>query len=114
VDTFMPLPGIKVIIPTTVGRQMIHEMRFWPTTGGKSMGLTVAFGRTLRRLRLDRNMTQEQLGIAADLQRKYISWLERGEKQPSLTTIFKLANALQIQPSAFLSEIEQELENELL
>lgn len=71
------------------------------------MELTTAFGCTLRSLRLDRNLTQEQLGIAADLQRKYISWLERGEKQPTLTTIFKLANALQIAPAELVGAVER-------
>ncbi len=71
--------------------------------------ITAAFGRVLRQLRTDAGMTQEQLGLRADLQRNFISVLERGEKQPSLLTLFKLATALDIKPGAFVSLIDAEI-----
>jgi len=55
-------------------------------------------------------MSQEALGTAADLQRKSISWFELGQKQPTITTMFRLARALQIQPSQLIKLVEVELE----
>jgi transcriptional regulator with XRE-family HTH domain len=53
-----------------------------------------AFGKVLRRLRKAAGLTQEQLGLEADLRRTYVSILELGQQQPTLTTILKLAAAL--------------------
>lgn len=55
-------------------------------------------------------MTQEALGAAADLQRKSISWFELGHIQPTVTTMFQLARALQIKPSQLVKLVEVELE----
>jgi transcriptional regulator with XRE-family HTH domain len=69
----------------------------------------VAFGKVLRQLRLQAGLTQEELGFEADLRRTYVSILELGQQQPSLTTILKLANALKVTGSAFVGMIETEL-----
>ena len=74
------------------------------------MDVSKAFGITLRKLRISKELTQEQLGFEADLRRTYISSLELGEKQPSLTTIFRLANALEIPMSKLLKLVEKEIE----
>ena len=68
----------------------------------------IAFGRALRRLRQQRGLTQEQLGFEADLRRTFISVLELGQQQPTLTTIVKLAKVFDIQPSELLKEAEKE------
>ena len=74
------------------------------------MDVSKAFGITLRKLRISKELTQEELGFDADLRRTYISSLELGEKQPSLTTIYRLANALEIPMSKLLKLVEKELE----
>ncbi len=68
----------------------------------------VAFGRALRRLRQERGLTQEQLGFEADLRRTFISVLELGQQQPTLTTITKLAKVFNIRPSELLREAEKD------
>ena len=65
-----------------------------------------AFGTVLRRLRLEAGMSQEQLGFEADLRRTYVSILELGQQQPSLTTILKLAKALNCAASDMMAEVE--------
>ncbi|MGN6579850.1 MAG: helix-turn-helix domain-containing protein [Bordetella sp.] len=62
------------------------------------MDIATAFGRVLRQLRKKAGLTQEQLGFEAHLERNYISMLERGERQPSLSTVFKLAKPLHVEP----------------
>jgi len=69
----------------------------------------VAFGRVLRRLRLESGLTQEGLGFEADLRRTYISILELGQQQPSLSTILQLAGALNVPAAEFVGQVEQEL-----
>lgn len=54
-------------------------------------------------------MTQESLGFGAGLQRKYISMLELGEIQPTLTTVFKLASALGVKASDLIALVEAKL-----
>ena len=68
-----------------------------------------AFGIVLRRLRQEASMTQEELGFEAGLRRTYVSVLELGQQQPSLTTILKLATALNTPAGSFLSMVEEEL-----
>ena len=65
-----------------------------------------AFGRSLRKRRLAKLFTQENLGLESNLSRAYISDLEMGKKDPSLFTIFKLATALQLKPSKLIAEVE--------
>ena len=69
--------------------------------------IPVVFGKELRKLRLAAGLTQEELGFKAGLQRKYISSLELGEKQPSLTSIFKLSLALNIKPGRILDLMDE-------
>ena len=58
----------------------------------------VAFGEVLRERRKSLGMTQDALAEKADLERTFISFLERGERQPTLTTMVSLADALQVRP----------------
>lgn len=71
-----------------------------------------AFGKVLRRVRREAGLTQEQLGFEADLRRTYVSLLELGQQQPSLTTILKLATALGRRPGELLDLTANELNNE--
>jgi transcriptional regulator with XRE-family HTH domain len=65
-----------------------------------------AFGKSLRKRRLAKLLTQENLALESNLSRAYISDIEMGKKDPSLFTIFKLANALRLKPSILIDEVE--------
>ena len=67
----------------------------------------VAFGRALRQLRDEHGLSQEELGYKAGLHRNYIGGVERGELNPSLASIFKLARGLGMQPSELLARCEK-------
>lgn len=71
--------------------------------------IAVAFGVVLRRLRTDAGLTQEQLGLDADLQRKYISLLELGAKAPSLETVLKVAAGLRVEAVKLLALVCEEI-----
>jgi transcriptional regulator with XRE-family HTH domain len=53
-----------------------------------------SFGRVLRQARTGCGLTQEKLALDSGLDRTFISLLERGLRQPSLTTLVQLADAL--------------------
>lgn len=71
----------------------------------------VAFGKVLRSLRLESKKTQEELAFEADLQRHYISLLERGSSSPTLKSLFRLASALDISPDQLIARVVAELRN---
>ena len=78
---------------------------------GKSTDLDAAFGIALRKLRLAKKLTQEQLGFEAGLRRTFISSLELGEKQPSLETIQKLAAVFDLSMAKFIQKVENQLKS---
>lgn len=66
----------------------------------------IAFGKVLKELRLLHGFSQEKLAFEANIQRNYVSLIERGVNQPTVTTIFKLAIALDVQPSTMIAMVE--------
>ncbi|WP_085813071.1 response regulator [Geoanaerobacter pelophilus] len=70
------------------------------------MTIEEAFGIVIRRLRRERNLSQEKLSTASSLDRKFISNLEGGKQQPSLVSVFALAGALNATASSLLYEAE--------
>ncbi|MEX0971714.1 MAG: helix-turn-helix transcriptional regulator [Solirubrobacterales bacterium] len=54
------------------------------------------FAVSLRKARLNAEISQEELGFRCDLHRTEISLLERGGREPRLGTIIKLAGALEV------------------
>ncbi|MBZ0096983.1 MAG: helix-turn-helix domain-containing protein [Sulfuricella sp.] len=69
--------------------------------------LLIGFGLHLKKLRLERNLSQERLGMLAELDRTYISGIERGVRNVSLTNIFRIAQALNV-PAAELFHSDAE------
>jgi transcriptional regulator with XRE-family HTH domain len=65
-----------------------------------------AFGVVLRKLRKEAGLSQEHFAGEADLRRTYISILELGEQQPSLTTIIKIAAALNMPAHELIAQVE--------
>ena len=69
------------------------------------------FGSVLREMRIENHISQEKLAEYCDLDRTYISLLERGLRQPTITTIFKLAKALNISPSGLIEKVERQIKD---
>ena len=69
--------------------------------------ISTIFGRVLREQRLSRSLSQEQLALAANVDRTFVSQMERGIRQPTITTLMKLAGALGIQPSTLVNRMEK-------
>jgi transcriptional regulator with XRE-family HTH domain len=69
--------------------------------------ISIVFGQVLREQRISRDLSQEELALAADVDRTFVSQMERGIRQPTITTLIKLAGALGIQPSTLIVRMEK-------
>lgn len=85
-----------------------NELRISLSRGTSLEKFELPFGAALRRVRLAAGLTQEGLGFEASVQRNLISLIERGQNQPSIGTIAKLAGALGMKASALVAEAERE------
>jgi transcriptional regulator with XRE-family HTH domain len=65
------------------------------------------FGTVVRKFRLAKGLSQEELAEEAGLHRTYISLLERGLRNPSLTVILKVAHALRVGVAELISDFDQ-------
>lgn len=63
-------------------------------------------GAELRNARNAAGLTQEKLSFEADLDRTYISQLERDKKSPTVDTLFRICDALGISASELISRVE--------
>lgn len=61
------------------------------------------FGQKLKRLREDRGLSLRELAHQADSSSQNIHKIEKGKRNPSLTTICRLARALGVQPGDLLA-----------
>jgi transcriptional regulator with XRE-family HTH domain len=60
-------------------------------------------GDAVRRHRLALEISQEELASLSGLHRTYVGGVERGERNPSVETIARLAAALGVEPGALLT-----------
>ena len=68
-----------------------------------------AFGRVLHEVRTEKGLSQEQLGFESGYHRTYISFLERGKKNPTLATIMDLADTLGVPAWELIRKVEVRL-----
>jgi transcriptional regulator with XRE-family HTH domain len=63
------------------------------------------FGATVRRLRVAAGLTQEQLGALCGMDLSAVSRLERGNRNPRLDTLVRIARALEVPPATLLEDV---------
>lgn len=68
------------------------------------MEIKEKFGKQVKKLRLEKGLSQEVLALLADLDRTYIPSIEKGERNVSITVIEKIANALKVKISILFDE----------
>ena len=71
-----------------------------------------AVGEMIRRLRMEKNMSQELLSGLAGIARTHLSMIETGRKHANFETIWRLALALELRPSELVAKIEQTCQNQ--
>jgi transcriptional regulator with XRE-family HTH domain len=67
-----------------------------------------AFGRAVRRLRVEAGLSQEQLAEGAGLHPRYVSDIERGHRNPGVVNVAGLASGLGVDLVALMSAVEEE------
>lgn len=72
--------------------------------------LKVVFGQELRKARKAVGISQEKLALLVGLDRSYISMLERGIRQPSLTTIFLICPEIKITNAELVARVEERMD----
>jgi transcriptional regulator with XRE-family HTH domain len=63
-------------------------------------------GENVRRIRQNRGLTQEQFSDLSGFSQQYLSDLERGRRNPTVVTLFELANALKATPVELLAPLD--------
>jgi transcriptional regulator with XRE-family HTH domain len=61
-------------------------------------------GSAIRKFRLSRELTIEELALSAQVDPRYLGSIERGRGNPSVAVLGRLANALHVHPSAFFQD----------
>jgi len=69
--------------------------------------LSLALGHVIRRHRTLAGFSQEELAARSELHRTYISFLERGVKNPTVDVLSRLGDALGVRGSELLAEAEE-------
>ena len=68
--------------------------------------LQSTLGRNVRRLRRELNLSQEELAFQAEIDRTYVSQIERGVINPSLLVLWKIANVLAVDVETLLMKAD--------
>jgi transcriptional regulator with XRE-family HTH domain len=67
------------------------------------------FGGIIRAERVKQAIAQDEFALFANIDRSYYGKLERGERQPSLALILRIAGGLGISASSILERVEEQL-----
>ncbi|MBQ1263006.1 MAG: helix-turn-helix transcriptional regulator [Oscillospiraceae bacterium] len=69
----------------------------------------IKVGKVIKKFRNNKGISQEVLSGLADIGRSHLSAIERGERKPTLETLYKICCALQIKMSDVIIKLEEEL-----
>lgn len=110
-----PQPGAGDVLgtPTYIGWMQTfvckaHFFRGW-CNAMRDKDLESRLGRSLQQRRKELKLTQAGLAKKTGLHRTYISLLERGERSPTATTLFRVCTKLRLRPSALWQMIEEDV-----
>lgn len=67
-------------------------------------------GNIIKKHRERKKLSQEVVSGLADIGRTHLSAIERGERKPTLETVFRISSALDIKPSELVKEIEKQID----
>ncbi len=69
-------------------------------------------GKVISDFRKQKGISQEVLSGLADIGRTHLSAIERGERKPTLETLYRISCALEIKMSTIVEEIEKRISND--
>jgi transcriptional regulator with XRE-family HTH domain len=62
----------------------------------RTVDVSKKLGKRIQKIRKDKKITQEKLALDAGLNRAYIGYIERGERNPSIQVVGKIAKVLKV------------------
>ncbi|MBI1769541.1 MAG: helix-turn-helix transcriptional regulator [Bacteroidetes bacterium] len=68
-----------------------------------------AFGHVVRKLRVSKGLSQQELADRLSLYRHHISIIERGLNSPSMFLVFQIAYSLEVEPYQLMEMLEERL-----
>lgn len=81
------------------------------TKRGIALNSEAIFGQVLKNIRKEQKVSQEELAFRSNLDRTYISMLERGIHQPTLNSLLAIAAALDMKAAELVGLVEDEMES---
>ncbi|MGG3306575.1 helix-turn-helix transcriptional regulator [Paenibacillus lautus] len=81
------------------------------TKRGIDLNSEAIFGQVLKSIRKEQKVSQEELAFRSNLDRTYISMLERGIHQPTLSSLLAIAAALDMKAAELVGLVEDEMES---
>lgn len=79
------------------------DTAFEPALDPKTVGRAIAY------FRQQKGMSQEVLSGLAAIGRTHLSAIERGERKPTLETLFRISTALEVKMSVIIQKLEEEI-----
>lgn len=73
------------------------------------MDMRKLVGRNVARLRRAKGLTQEELEARTGFSQQYLSGLERGLRNPTVITLYELAQALEVEPDELISRVKDDI-----
>lgn len=71
---------------------------------------SVIVGKVISYYRTEKGLSQEVLSGLADIGRTHLSAIERGERKPTLETLYRICTALDVKMSTVMLKIEEEID----
>ncbi len=68
--------------------------------------MLVALGGAIKRIRLEKEISQERLALLAEVDRSYVGRVERGDNNAAILTLARLAKALDISIADLMQEAQ--------
>lgn len=71
------------------------------------MDIALLISKTIKKLRLEKKLTQDDLAYLSGLDKTYISLIERGKRNPTVLSLYAICRSLEISLSEFFTIIEE-------
>lgn len=75
------------------------------------MDLKTAFALTIKEIRKEKKLSQDNVANRCFCQTVIIGRLETAQREPKISTIFKIANALEVSPDYLVKKVEEKLKS---
>lgn len=77
------------------------------------MDIKTAFALTIKEIRKEKKLSQDKVASRCFCQTVIIGRLETAQREPKISTVFKIANALEVPPDYLVKKVEEKLNSEI-